>query len=193
MTLTWKKGEWLVSGNCCSQFVSVNNKKGKKGICVVGDVIVFLSLKIVLGSGFFAINDLEKKVVVNSEKIREQQDYFVDPYGKDDGEMEEKIFNRFPRKREALVINPIIMEAPPISLSLENMPLLLRMGSPLIMSSASLLAGNITAMLSSVLFPVLTQKYTDNVIIKQTINEKIGSKYNGRGKYWRRHKERFYK
>lgn len=46
----------------------------------------------------------------------------------------------------------------------------------MIMSSASLLAGNITSMLSSVLFPVLTQKYTEKQ--RKEYEERRNTKYN---------------
>ena len=39
--------------------------------------------------------------------------------------------------------------------------MLLRMGGPMVMSGASMLAGHFTMMITSVLFPVLTQRYTD--------------------------------
>ncbi len=176
MSLFWEKGEWIVSGDYSNEYVSINSGKGKKRNCIVGDVIDYLSLKIILGPGFIAINDKNGKIVVNSTKLKKHMESFVNPYIKETHELEEKLFNRYPRRREALVIKPIVMEAPPISLSMDGIPLLLRMGSPLVMSSASLLMGNITAMLSSVLFPVLTQKYTDKQ--RKDYEERRTKKYN---------------
>lgn len=55
----------------------------------------------------------------------------------------------------------IVIEAPPISLNSSNIPLMLRMGGSMVMGGASALSGNYIMLLSSVLFPVLTQKYSD--------------------------------
>lgn len=42
-----------------------------------------------------------------------------------------------------------------------HMPLMLRMGSSMVMGGSAALAGNYTTLLSSMLFPLLTQKYSD--------------------------------
>ena len=71
------------------------------------------------------------------------------------------LFNRLPRRRTALEPSTIEIKAPPVSLNSNDIPMLLRMGGPMVMSGAFVLAGHFTMMISSVLFPVLTQRYTE--------------------------------
>lgn len=73
----------------------------------------------------------------------------------------EPYFNRAPRQRMSMDAKPIDIEGPPMSMKNGQMPLLLRMGSSMVMGGASLLAGNVTMVLSSVLFPLLSSRYTD--------------------------------
>jgi S-DNA-T family DNA segregation ATPase FtsK/SpoIIIE len=175
--IRWKQNGWKVVDQTSSNGTFANGKKITEKELKIGDSIYILGLQIILGIGFISINDGNERVFFNSTKLHQvKMNHNADVEGqKAEGENNTKLFNRFPRKRESLNAPPISIEAPPISLNSNNIPLLLRMGSPLVMSSTSLLAGNITSMLSSVLFPVLTQKYTEKQ--KKEYEERRYSKY----------------
>ena len=70
----------------------------------------------------------------------------------------------------------IKFEAPPMSMNSDQIPLLLRMGGSMVTSGRSLLAGNVTSMISSVLFPILNSKYTEKQ--KQEYEERRHEKYD---------------
>lgn len=176
ISIKWEKKGWNVESSFLEDGVIVNDTTSSIGEYKVGSLIWLAGLKIILGIGFISINDGNDRIRINSIKLRRYNDSFFKPEIPISDISETRLFNRFPRRREALNAEPVIIEAPPISLSSNNIPLLLRMGSPLVMSSASLMAGNITAMLSSVLFPVLTQKYSDKQ--RKEYEERRTKKYN---------------
>lgn len=175
-TIRWVDPFWKVKDCNSSNGTFVNGRQICEGRFEVGDTVYIMGLQIILGIGFISINDGNNRVYVKASKLRkvfsDYQDVSEMPYTH---QHEMKFFNRLPRRRQALDVKPISVEAPPLSLSSNSIPLLLRMGSPLVMSSTSLLAGNITSMLSSVLFPVLTQKYTDKQ--KKEYEERRTKKY----------------
>lgn len=171
------KHTWSIEDLNSTNGVFVNGSRVTKTELHLGDNIYIMGLRIIIGIGFISINDGNDRILIASKDLHRSQPiamHELPEHISDDSE-EKELFNRLPRKRKALNANPIVIEAPPISLNSNNIPLLLRMGSPMIMSSASLLAGNITSMLSSVLFPVLTQKYTEKQ--RKEYEERRNTKY----------------
>lgn len=131
----------------------------------IGDTIFIMGLRIVIGAGFIAMNDGNHRIKSLSTSVRR-----IGPrYCKEIGYYESlncvsppiNLFNRTPRKRIAFNPKRITIEAPPMALTGNGMPLFLRMGSSAIMGGSAALAGNYTMLLSSVLFPFMSQKYTE--------------------------------
>lgn len=56
---------------------------------------------------------------------------------------------------------PIEIEMPPMSLKGNNIPLLLRLGSPMLMGGQALMTGNIFMAMTSMVLPTLTQGFTE--------------------------------
>ena len=158
-TLRWEKREWTIRGD---QGVYINNKWKKEAVLNPGDSVFIVGLRLNIGFGFVGINDENGRIKVSS-KLRRlfPGDPGIYPEIPLLERAEEPLFNRLPRKREPLKAEPIIIEAPPMSLKNNGIPLILRMGGSMVIGTASMLAGHVTSMLSSVLFPVLSQKYSE--------------------------------
>lgn len=159
--LYWDKNNWIIRDNGSTNGLFVNNMRVEKAALHTGDSIFIMGLRINIGIGFLSINDENGRIRFSSKLRRiTENDRNMFPEKPYNHSHSEELFNRLPRKREALNPEPIIIEAPPMKINDNGIPLVLRMGGSMVMSSAALLAGNITSMISSVFFPVLTQKYT---------------------------------
>lgn len=161
-TLRWDTKEWWILDHNSTNGIFVNNKRVKEAALSPGDCIFIVGLRIIIGIGFISINDENGRITITS-KLRKvtPDDTNIFPEIPLQERKEEELFNRLPRKREPLGAEPIIIEAPPMSLNNNGIPLVLRMGGSMVMGTTAMLAGHFTSILSSVLFPVLTQKYTE--------------------------------
>lgn len=161
-TLRWDTKEWFIRDQNSTNGIYVNNKRVKEAALYPGDCIFIVGLRINIGFGFVSINDENGRIEITS-KLRKvtPNDSNIFPEMPFQERKEEPLFNRLPRKREPLNAEPIIIEAPPMSLNNNDIPLVLRMGGTMAMGTTSMLAGNFTSVISSMVFPLLTQKYTD--------------------------------
>ncbi|MBQ6206522.1 MAG: type VII secretion protein EssC, partial [Oscillospiraceae bacterium] len=144
------------------------SKKNERGMIEsplkVGDTVDIMCARIIIGIDFISVNVDENRIrVVKSEKLKRvsSTDLMGFPNMPSHPQESAALFNRLPRRRTALEPSTIEIKAPPVSLNSNDIPMLLRMGGPMVMSGASVLAGHFTMMISSVLFPVLTQRYTE--------------------------------
>ncbi len=160
--------------------VFLNNEAIKDQLVHIGDTIFIMGLRIVIGAGFIAMNDGNLRIRACSDKLHrispeycKEKAYFIMPF---DNQQQHTLFNRTPRRRNALSPQKISVEAPPMSISGNGLPLLLRMGSSAVMGGSAALAGNYTMLLSSVLFPFLSQKYTEKE--KKEYEERRHAKYS---------------
>lgn len=88
----------------------------------------------------------------------------------------DKYFNRYPRRRLPLNPKEITIDSPPMSVNSSKMPLMLRMGSSMVMGGSAALMGNYTMLMTTLLFPFLTSKYTDKE--KKEYEEQRTTLYN---------------
>ena len=161
--------------------VYVDDKRVQNCVVNMGECINIIGLKIVVGHNFFAINNPDDLVSINAnvKKILPQI-----PCNKDIS-IENKIVNYFytsPRFYREITPIDIAIDAPPTEDKMDNMPMILTIGSSMTMGLASVTMGmssvitqlseggsilkalpSITmmvAMLSGCLmFPVITKKY----------------------------------
>lgn len=154
--------QWKIVDTNSTNGVYVNNKRVHETSLRLGDVVFIMGLKIIIGTGFIAINSVDERVKITSEKLQafKLNDY-PDGISISEKSNGEKLYNRLPRRRKALKLDDIHIEAPPMSLDSAKIPLVLRLGGQAVMSGAAALSGNYTMLLTSLLFPVLTQKYSD--------------------------------
>lgn len=139
----------------------VNGKRIASAVTKLGDVIEFPGLKVIVGAGFLSLI-----LDPASCKLQNLKAVSLDDLYKrsriDLSEREDPPFYRKPRTR-SFHFSPqkIVVDPAPVSMNAEKIPLALRMGGPAVFSGVSALAGNYTSMISSVLFPVLTSRYTE--------------------------------
>ena len=174
-----KKGmNWELCDCKDDLFIYINGRRMNKKLLEPGDIILFLGLRIIVGYQYFAISDGNMRTSVNHSCL-----YLVDSpeklvTGRESSEekRQETFFNRSPRRRMPMEPQEIRFEAPPMSLNGDKIPLLLRMGSSMVTSGKSLLMGNFTSMISSVVFPILNSKYTEKE--KKEYEERRQQKYS---------------
>lgn len=149
---------WVITDNDSLNGVYVNNQRVKSALLKLGDVVFIVGLRIIIGVNFISLNCLGREIRLNDYKMKPLRPKLAKLCGemRDDG-----LFNRQPRRRLALKQETIVIEGPPMSMNGNKMPLVLRMGSSMVMGTKSLISGNATMMLSSVLFPLLSNRYTD--------------------------------
>lgn len=157
-------GSWSLSCKDNIYGAYVNGEKKSYANLKLGDVVYLIGLKIIIGISFFSINSGIGEVTVSTRIVEDIAGTLKGGYcyydqqskGRDD-----QFFNRQPRKRAEIEDKIITIEGPPMSMSNTQMPLLLRMGSSMVMGGAAALAGNFLTLISSVLFPFMSSKYTD--------------------------------
>ncbi|MCD7819598.1 MAG: type VII secretion protein EssC [Lachnospiraceae bacterium] len=154
--------DWKIWDSSSANGVFVNGQRVSECELHTGDVICIMGLRMILGSGFLSINDGNGRLEINEEKLLKVEDTggvlsFVLP---DPERMRPQMFNRLPRKRLALKESKIEIESPPIAMNGEKIPLLMRMGSSMVMGGTAALTGNVSMLATSVLFPMLSQQYT---------------------------------
>lgn len=127
-----------------------------------GDSVYIMGLLIHMGIGFITMNNANNRVTITTEKIRRISDFSVLEYAPSPEECPvNPLFDRHPRKRMQLDPDPIDIELPPMALSKNKVPLLLRLGNPLVMGGRALMTGNVLMSLTSMVFPSLTQGLTE--------------------------------
>ena len=156
--------QWKIQDLGSEYGVYINGVRCEYADLKLGDVIYIVGMRIVVGSGFLSISGGKGQVRVSQRILQESgSDHggYLHYYGQEGTEEKEHYFNRAPRKCEDIPQRTIIVEGPPMSMKRSQMPLMLRMGSSMVMGGSAALAGNFTMLLSSVLFPLLSSKYTD--------------------------------
>lgn len=144
--------------------IYVNGERKESCTLKIGDVVYIIGLTIIIGSSFLSINSGLGEVVVSPRLLQETPiikrglSYYQNEEPIRD---EAEFFNRAPRKRRESEQKVITVEGPPMSMSNQQIPLMLRMGSSMVMGGTAALAGNFMTLLTSVMFPFLSSKYTD--------------------------------
>lgn len=142
--------------------VYVNGKRIKAYKLSIGDIVFIMGLKIIIGVDFISMNDGNGRVEIMSEKLspyRDTDDKTL--VYEEETEKRELLFNRLPRKRKKFEAVPVIIEAPPPSMNAGQAPIMLRMGSSMVMGGSALMRGNYTSVLSMLLFPLMNHLYSD--------------------------------
>ena len=162
--LHWDRDAWNIFDCNSTNGTYVNGRRVQQARIISGDVIYIMGLYILVGPGFVSMNNANGRVHINTPHIRrifDENDVF---YPKSPAVPREACppFDRPPRKKIAIDPEPIEIEPPPMPLTANKIPLLLRMGSPMVMGGRALMTGNIVMTLTSLVFPALTQGLTEN-------------------------------
>lgn len=161
-TLHWDRDAWIIIDNNSTNGTYVNGRCVRQARLVNGDIVYIMGLYILVGPGFMSMNNANGRVHINTPRIRRI-------FGKNDVFFPQcpavrqaiPLFDRQPRKKIVLEPEPIEIESPPMPLTANKIPLLLRMGSPMVMGGHALMTGNAAMALTSLVFPALTQGLTE--------------------------------
>lgn len=160
--LHWNGNSWSIIDQNSTNGTYVNGKKVNSAELKVGDVVFIVGLYMIIGVGFICINNLNNRITISSLKIRrisnERENYIANQMRTFS---EYKFFDRTPRKLVKIDPEPINIEMPPMPIGGNNIPLLLRLGSPMLMGGHALMTGNIFMALTSMVMPTLTQGLTE--------------------------------
>lgn len=158
-------GRWVIKCLDGLYGMFINGEKRAESVLNLGDVVYLMGLKILVGQTHLAINSGLGEVAVNPAILQDDAAIHGSHsryYEADMPENTEKFFNRAPRKRRDTEQKTIVVDGPPMSMNQKQMPLMLRMGSSMVMGGAAAMAGNFMTLITSVMFPFLSSKYTDN-------------------------------
>lgn len=110
---------WHIEDLNSTNGVFVNGRKVAKAQLHLGDNIYIMGLRIIIGVGFISINDGNDRVSIASSSVYRSLPTAMRelPGTVPDKAETKELFNRLPRKRKALNANPIVIEAPPMSLN----------------------------------------------------------------------------
>ena len=167
--LLYSNGVWTIRDTGSLNGVYVRGVRVLQQSLDLGDEIYIMGLRILIGCGFISVNDANSKVRVRTDKLKLLQstealeaDGSKTAYGniKQSDMPVQVMFSRLPRRMTAMVTNDIELEAPPLSMNNNGIPLLLRMGDPVMKDFSSILSGNVTT-LPSLLFHFASQNYTE--------------------------------
>lgn len=160
-SLQWNGSQWAIVDMNSTNGTYLNGKKTDKSLLNVGDVIFIVGLYIIIGSGFISINNYNNRVLINTPKIRHIVSQIDLSYSLPNSKSNYALYERAPRKMKNIDPKPIEIEMPPMSLKGNNIPLLLRLGSPMLMGGQALMTGNIFMAMTSMVLPTLTQGFTE--------------------------------
>ncbi len=172
----------------------VNGERTTERILKPGDTIYIVGLKIIVGSGFIAMNNPDGRMSCNPDVLRPcVKPYPAIPDTEDEvgEEMREgDLFYRSPRFIKEIDRVEIKIDAPPPRANLEQTPLMLMLGPSITMGMASLFTGfyslhnalqsngkimnamptlvmSFSVLLGTILWPVLTRRHEAGKRVKQ--------------------------
>lgn len=153
---------WYIIDKDSANGVYFNGRRVKSARLQNGDTVFIMGLYLLMGSGFIAMNNVNGRVRINTPNIRRIYDYESFGYPMyTAGICTNGMFDRQPHKQLQIKPEPIEIEMPPMPLYANKIPLLLRMGSPMVMGGRALMTGNLAMALTSLIFPALTQGFTE--------------------------------
>ena len=162
--ITREGSEWRIEDLNSSNGVYVNGRRISSTNLDVGDAVFISGLRIIMGNGFVSINDGGGRAVVNAGSLQKVDRFQPTsaPVGADAASSAKTPFNRMPRRRLALNAEPIAIDAPPMRLGGDKMPMLLSMGGSIVRGGMAAMMGNVVSLVSSMLLPLVSKGFTEN-------------------------------
>lgn len=161
--LHWNGSSWTIIDQNSTNGTCVNGKFISSAELNVGDIVFIVGLYIIIGQGYICINNKNDRCVFNSPRIRHITGMNDISYSKPNTNLINRsaFFDRKPRKIKPLTKDPIEIEMPPMPLNANNIPFLLRLGTPMLMGGSALMSGNILMAMTSMVLPTITQSLTE--------------------------------
>lgn len=174
--LHWGSYGWSVIDLNSTNGIFVNGKRVRQADLHIGDQIFIMGLCLFIGAGYIAMNNHNGRVTFHTQKIRHierQGDIMYEP--PEPLEKKTPLFDRKPRRLTPVKSDPIEIQLPPPPLGRNAIPMLLRLGNPMIMGGKALATGNVLMAVSSLVIPSLTQGLTEKD--RKEYEEKRGTRY----------------
>lgn len=149
---------WEVRDLNSSNGVYVNHRRITAARLRLGDVVYLMGPRIIVGTDFLSICSGDTKLYIKSSALSVMQ---LTTGGGACSQRKKELFNRSPRSRYSMEWPSITVDAPPMPMRSDKMPLVLRMGSSAVMGGRSIMMGSYSMALTSLVFPFLTQRYTE--------------------------------
>lgn len=161
--LQFEENKWYIKDEESTNGIYVNGRKTQETELFAGDRVYIFGLNLVIGIGFLSISEGNSEIMVNVRKMRRIPVCQIISRLKkpDQSEKPRELFNRFPRRKYALNLPEIVIDAPPMSMNSNKIPLVLRMGSSIMTGGKAVLTGNVFTAMSMLVFPFLTQGYSE--------------------------------
>ena len=159
--LHWENGNWFIVDLDSSNGVFLNGVSVKEALVKTGDVIYIMGMYIIMGVGYIGINNANNRIQNTSPKIRRIERENEIEYFQYVSRGKEGLFDRKPRKNFKIEQKEIEIEMPPMAMSANKMPLLLRMGNPLLSGGRAIATGNAFSAVTSLVLPAITQGLTE--------------------------------
>lgn len=145
--LVWERGMWTITDTQSSNGTFVNQYRVVTTQLKPGDTVYIMGMKLIVGNGFFAVNNPDGLVRVSApgvwelepQQAQDHADHFVrEPQGES--------FYCSPRFCQSITRADIRVDAPPAPVHLEEVPLPLLLGPALTMGVTAVLMGVIAAL-----------------------------------------------
>ena len=154
---------WYITDENSTNGTYVNGHSlGKKKKLEVGDLVYIMGLYLIFGGSFLTINktqDIDEypTCIVDHSCLRTILPENAPSYLMLPQKGENKYFMQYPRRKYHIEGDQIEVQQPPMALGRDDSSLMMRLSSPFLMGARSMVSGNVTMALSSMLFPLMTQ------------------------------------
>lgn len=140
--LVWEHGTWTITDTQSSNGTFVNQYRVVTTPLHPGDMVYIMGMKLVVGNGFFAVNDPDGLVQVSAPGVCELQPQEIDSFsGRFVREPQGEVFFCSPRFCQTINREHIRVDAPPTPVRPEEVPLPLLLGPALTMGVTAVLMG----------------------------------------------------
>lgn len=138
-TLVWDGKQWSITDTQSSNGVFVNDRRIVMTPMQPGDVAYIMGMKLIVGNGFFAVNDPDGCVNVSAPGVTAFQPQPVEPLeGMYQKGSEGELFCRSPRFYRSIVKGEVKVDPPPTPQRIEEVPVALMLGPALTMGVSSI-------------------------------------------------------
>lgn len=132
---------WSISDQNSTNGTYVNGIRTVSRTLLPGDCIFIMGLKIIIGINFFAINNPDAGVKLQTGGIQKYVPQQIQPMSRFDGEFEKDYFFRSPRLKKEISKKELSIDQPPQPQKEDSTPLALVVGPSITMGMASMSMG----------------------------------------------------
>ena len=146
--LIWDKTRWTIEDDDSRNGTFVNGVRTKHARLNPGDLIYIMGLKIIVGDGFFAVNNPDGLLSISTPAVSEVHDTSVFDRDEDchTDSLPETTFCRAPRIKRNIAKREIKVDAPPQRQRKEETPIALLLGPALTMGMTAVVMGAIAVL-----------------------------------------------